>query len=93
MEGIDLVIPYSQGSGSGAWAVTQTLSSPAIIICLHSDEQIQQFFRISFRSHFVHLFVGSTYVPGMGLDTKNPVDIMELKPTFPQQSFAAYLHL
>lgn len=39
----DLVIPYSQGSGSGAWAVTQTLSSPAIIICLHSDEQIQQF--------------------------------------------------
>lgn len=29
----------------------------------------------------------------MGLDTKNPVDIMELKPTFPQQSFAAYLHL
>lgn len=87
-----LAIPHSQGLAWG-WAVKQTLPSPTIITHIYSDGQIQWFFRSRFRSHFVHLFIDSTYVPGMGLDTKNTAGTMELKFTVFQWIFAASLHL
>lgn len=59
----------------------------------HSDGQIQWFFRTKFRSRFVHLFIDSTYVPGLGLDTKNIAGTMELKFIVFQWNFAASLHL
>lgn len=48
------------GSGSGDWAVLQTLSPLTMTIHIHSDGQTQQSFRIRCRSHFVHLFIDST---------------------------------
>lgn len=74
-------------------AIPQALSSSVTIICIHSDGQIQQSFRIRSRSHVVHLFIDSTHVPGMRLDTENPAGTMELKLTSPQWAFTASLHL
>lgn len=65
--------------------IPQALSSSAMIICIHSDGQIQQSFRIRSRSHVVHVFIDSTHVPGMRLDTENPAGTMGLKLTFPHE--------
>lgn len=56
---------------------------------LGSDGQIQPSFRVRLWSHFVHLLIDSTDVPGMGLETKNTAGITGLKFTFPQQTSAS----
>lgn len=79
-----LAIPHSHVSGIRGWAVMLTLSSPAMIVHIHPDGHIQRPFRTRVRSRFAHLFIDSTYVPGMGLDTKTMAGTVELKFIFSQ---------